>query len=408
MGMFFGWRVVAGAFVGMVLANGMFTYAFTVLVDPIRKEFGASLEQVMYGLTLGTFFGLLVGPLTGVLIDRYSVRYLMTLGCLVTAAGLYAISTAQSIGTFSLLVGVTMSLSLAMVSSMSGSAVVSRWFTSRRGKALGIASMGSSFGGVIIPALLTWWVSQYGWRCALQYLSLTAGLVVMPFIWATIRNSPGEVGLHPEGMEAPPLSPGTKLTRSLGMADIIRMRPFWLIGLSMGMVFAAFAAVMANLAPYAARLGIGEASISTMIAVLAVGGMIGKFAFGTAADKVNLKLGLWAAHFLLGTAFLIMLLEPPFPLLLVASACFGLSTGGLLPVWNAMVVKIFGVDSFGRTMGAMGPLITLSIIPAYALVGRLFDATGSYTLGLWVFSGAIVIAAALLVPLKIEDHSARY
>ena len=55
--MYIGWRVVAGAFVGMVLANGMFTYAFTVLVDPIREEFGASLEQVMYGLTLGTLFG---------------------------------------------------------------------------------------------------------------------------------------------------------------------------------------------------------------------------------------------------------------------------------------------------------------------------------------------------------------
>ena len=68
--MFFGWRVVAGAFVGMVLVNGIFTYAFTVLVDPIREEFGASLEQVMYSLTIGTFFGLLVAPVMGTLIDR--------------------------------------------------------------------------------------------------------------------------------------------------------------------------------------------------------------------------------------------------------------------------------------------------------------------------------------------------
>lgn len=403
--MFYGWRVVAGAFVGMLLANGIFTYAFTVLVDPIRVEFGVSLEQVMYSLTLGTFFGLLISPLMGIIIDRYSVRYLMTLGCLVMATGLYAISTAQTIGQFNILVGVTMSLSMGSVSSMSGSAVVSRWFTVSRGKALGIAAMGTSLGGVIIPVLLSWWVELYGWRGALQNLAFTAALLITPFIWLTIRNRPEDVGLHAEG--AYPVSPqaGVAPVQVLGMADIIRMRPFWLIGLSMGLVFAAFSSMLANLAPYAARLGMGEGAISMMIAVLAMGGLLGKLMFGTAADRVNLKYGLWVAHALLGTAFLILLAEPPFALLLVAAACFGLSTGGLLPVWNALVARIFGVDSFGRAMGAMGPLITLCIMPAYALVGRLFDTTGSYSQGLWVFNGFILVAAALLLPLRIESHS---
>ena len=403
--MFYGWRVVAGAFAGMVLVNGIFTYAFTVLVDPIRNEFNASLEQVMYSLTLGTFCGLLVGPVVGILIDRYSVRYLMTLGCLIMAIGLYAISTAQSIGHFNILVGITMALSMGTVSSMSGSAVVSRWFTVSRGKALGIASMGTSLGGVIVPALLAWWVELYGWRGALQNLALTAAVVVMPFLWLTIRSRPEDVGLQAEGIPAEAQQPGASAAQVLGMADIVRMRAFWLIGLSMGLVFAAFSSMMANLAPYAARLGVGEGAISTMIAVLAMGGLVGKLVFGTAADRIDLKHGLWAAHALLGTAFLILLAEPAYPWLLVASVCFGLSTGGLLPVWNALVARVFGVDSFGRAMGAMGPLITLSIMPAYALVGRLFDTTGSYSLGLWVFNGFILGAAALLLPLKIKSHS---
>ena len=400
--MYFGWRVVAGAFVGMVLSNGIFTYGFTVLVDPIRVEFGVGLEQVMYSLTLGTLFGLLVGPVIGILVDRYSVRYLMTLGSLITALGLYAISNTHSIAAFNLLVGVTMSLSMAMMSSMCGSAAVSRWFTASRGKALGIASMGSSFGGVVIPALLTWWVSVHGWRGALQNMALVTVLFVMPFVWSTVRNRPSDMGLEGEGLPGAGAAPGDSPERSLGVADILRMPPFWLIGLSMGMIFAAFSSMLANLAPYAARLGTSEARISTMIALLAFGGVVGKFMFGMAADRVNLKKGLWSAHILLGIAFLILLLEPAYPMLLLASAFFGLSTGGLLPVWNAMVARIFGVDSFGRAMGAMGPLITLSILPAYVVMGRLFDATGSYTLGLWVFSGAILLAAIFLLPLKID------
>jgi predicted MFS family arabinose efflux permease len=402
--MFFGWRVVGGAFFGMLLANGLFTYGFTILVNPIRAEFGASLEEVMYSLTMGTMGGLIFGPLIGICIDRYSVRLLMTLGCLVSAALLYAVSNTQSVLAFNLTFGLSMSLCMGTMSSMTGSAVVARWFTVSRGKALGIAAMGTSLGGVIVPALLTWWVESSGWRGALENMSLLILVLATPVIWLNIRNRPQDLGLHADGIVEPNVEAGAGAANALGMGDIVRMRSFWLIGLSMGMVFAAFSSMLANLSPYAARLGTGEAAISTMIAVLSIAGLVGKLVFGTAADRINLKYGLWSAHILLLIAFSILLLEPPYWLLLVASACFGLSTGGLLPVWNAMIARVFGVDSFGRTMGAMGPLITICIMPGFAVTGRLFDSTGSYSAGLWLFGGAICIAAALLVPLRLPDQ----
>jgi predicted MFS family arabinose efflux permease len=393
--MFFGWRVVAGAFVGMLLANGLFTYAFTILVNPIRVEFGASLEQVMYSLTLGTMGGLILGPVIGSMIDRYSVRHLMTLGCLLTVAGLYAVSRTQSITVFNLVFGVTMALSLGLMSSMTGSAVVARWFTRNRGKALGIAAMGTSVGGVVVPGLLTWWVEASGWRGAVQNMALLTLLVITPLIWLTIRNRPEDLGFYPEGDDEPPVEIGEVVLPAVGMAGIVRMRSFWLIGLSMGMIFAAFASMLVNLGPYASRLGNSETAISTMIAVLSMGGLLGKLLFGMAADRINLKYGLWAAHALLLLAFSLLLLEPPYWVLLIAAVSFGLSTGGLLPVWNAMVARIFGVDKFGRAMGIMGPLITLCILPAYALVGRLFDSTGSFSTGLVLFSGVVIANCSL-------------
>jgi predicted MFS family arabinose efflux permease len=405
--MFYGWRVVAGAFTGMMLANGFFSYAFTILVDPIRAEFGASLEQVMYSLTIGTVFGLIVSPITGVLIDRYSVRALMTLGSLIVAAGFYLTSIAASITFFNLAIGLTMAMAMAFTGSMAGSAAVSRWFTRSLGKAMGIAAMGTSMGGIVIPALLTYWLNSDGWRGALQNISLVTLLLVTPILWFSIRSRPADVGLQPEAeteteTEATVATTAYKQnTVSLDMSQIVRMREFWFLGLSMGLVFSSFASMLANLAPYATRLGISEDNVSSMIALLAFGGLAGKLAFGMAADRINLKVGLWTAHALLGIAFVILIFEPPFALLLVASFSFGLSTGGLLPVWNAMVAKVFGVDSFGRAMGAMGPIITLNIIPAYIIVGRLFDSTGSYTTGLILFSFVIGLASIMIVPLRL-------
>lgn len=399
--MFAGWRVVSGAFVGMLLSSGLFTYAFTVLVNPIRDEFGASVEQVMYSLTVGTLCSLILAPLTGIMIDRFSVRHLMTAGSLVTVVGLYAVSLTQSIVMFNLLFGITMALSMSMMGIMAGSAVVARWFTRMRGKALGIAAMGTSLGGVIVPALLTWWVEDSGWRYALQNVALLTLVLVTPLIWFSVRNRPQDLHLHPDGNAEQPTELGEAAT--LGMASIVRTRSFWLVGLSMGMVFAAFSSMLANLGPYAARLGNSDAKISTLIAVLSIGGLLGKLVFGTAADRINLKFGMWASHTLLLLSFSLLLLEPPYWVLMIAASSFGLSTGGMLPVWNAMMARVFGVDSFGRAMGAMGPLITLCMLPAYAVVGRLFDSTDSYNAGLMLFSGVVLLAALLLLPLRLPD-----
>lgn len=397
-----GWLVVAGAFTGMLLANGFFTYGFTLLVNPLRAEFDATLEQVMYSLTLGTLSGLVISPLIGSLVDRYSVRHLMTLGCLITSAGLFVIAQAQTLLAFNILFGITMAIGLGSMSSLTGSAVVSRWFTQNRGRALGIAAMGTSVGGVIVPALLTWWVNTSGWRDSIQNMALLILLVATPVIWLTIRNRPAEQVVPPAQTPQQPSAAPTQVS-SPGMGDIIRMRSFWLIGLSMGMFFAAFSSMLANLSPYAASLGTEETAISVMIAVLSVSGLIGKFLFGSAADRIDLKHGLWAAHVLLLLAFGLLLLEPPYWLLLVAATCFGLSTGGLIPVWNAIVARLFGVASFGRAMGAMAPVITLCILPAYTVLGSLTDSTGSYSAGLLLFSGVIAVAAALLVPLRLPQ-----
>jgi hypothetical protein len=53
-------------------------------------------------------------------------------------------------------------------------------------------------------------------------------------------------------------------------------------------------------------------------------------------------------------------------------------------------------------MGLMGPLITLLVMPSFAIVGRLFDATGGYQLCLLIFAGVIALATLLLVPLKLS------
>ena len=158
---------------------------------------------------------------------------------------------------------------------------------------------------------------------------------------------------------------------------------------------------MANLGPYFEDLGIDGGMQARLLVSLAVAGAIGKYLFGVLADRIALKLGLWAAIALTATALLIFSVEPRLPVVFCGGIVMGLATGGIMPVWGAMVGAIFGVASFGRAMGLMTPVIALFVTPGFALAGAIRDATGSYVLAFQLFIAVLIAAALLLVALRI-------
>ncbi len=402
--MFYGWRVVAGAFTAQLFSVGFFTYAVSMLVVPVREEFGVSLEQVMYSLTAAMFLGLVIQPLAGIMVDRISVRAMMIAGTAIFGLGLLATSYSTSIGQYILFFAVTMSLVTALNGPLCTSAVISRWFTASRGKALGIAAMGTSLGGVALPALIGWGLADGGWRTSLQLLAWVVVLVMLPVVTLTIRGRPTDVNLDTEPMPTDSTAmPGQE--SHMDMKDILRSSRFWLIGLSLGLLFGAYSTTLANLTPFAINLGETAERAATLIMCIAVSGFFGKILFGMAADKFSLKSSLWAAQGLVVAALLILATEPQYTLMLLGAGSLGLAAGGMLPVWGAMMAQAFGLASYGRAMGLMGPIITLCILPAYPLVGRLYDTTGSYTTGLYIFAAVTAVAAALLVPLRFTPRA---
>ncbi len=406
--MFFGWYVVAGTFVSQMFLVGFFTYSFSLIIPSVREDFGVSMAEVMYSLSFGTFLGMFLMPLAGVMLDRFPVRWIIAGGTLLFACGLWLLTHTTTITEFIVVFGLTMAIANVFAGPTASSTTISRWFTTSRGRALGISAMGTSVGGVVIPVLVAWWVQASDWRSAVEGLALCVAFIVLPFVVLTIRGKPSEIGAFPEGGEMSGARATTAIAE-LKLADIIRLPGYWYIGLTMGLLFSVYASVLANITPYATGLGTTAAQASTLIMSVAITGLAGKLVFGMLADKLDLKLGLWAALTLVFVAFLILASEPGYPLMLLATGLMGLAAGGMLPVWGAMMAKVFGLLSYGRAMGLMGPLITLLSMPGFVVIGKLFDATGSYQLSLLIFSGLIVVAMLLLLPLKlpIEKNGVR-
>lgn len=402
--MFYGWRVVAGMFVCQMFSVGFFTYSASILTSPVRESFGASLEEIMYSLTIGTLVGLIVMPVTGFLIDKYSVRNMVGIGLILFATGLWAIANSTSIGVYVVCFGITMSVAMSLVGSLAASAVISRWFSKSRGRALGVSAAGTSVGGILVPIMLTWAIELWGWRTALEYLALFLLLVVLPFVFATVRGRPEDVGMTIE--ESPGPVVGAHVDAPLTLVQIIKAPAFWLLGISLGLLFSAYSAVLANLNPYITHSGFSAQQASSAIMLLAATSLIGKLGFGLLADKISLRLGLWLAQGLALIACVLIAFEPAYFGIMAAAMLLGLAAGGMLPVWGALMAQIFGVISYGRAMGMMSPVITLCVMPGYTVTGMIFDSTGSFSSAWWLCSGLIITAMLLLGVLKVKTVGA--
>lgn len=392
-----GWHVVLGSVLAQLFVTGFYSFSFSLLVLPVQNDLEATRSQVMYSMSASTLFAFMIAPFIGIMVDRYSPRHIMVAGSLLYAAGLWLLSKSGSILMFIIVFGVVMSLANNLLGAVTINPTVSRWFIKQRGRALGIAAMGNSLGGFIIPIIFALWIGQFGWRSALQIYSCIILVVLFPLMLLTIRRAP----------VAPTVSTLGGSDPTLTFVLILRNSRFWLIGLWVSLLLASFSAILANLAPYTISVGLDPGMASRLILLAAIGGVIGKIVFGALADRISTTLLMMASAILMCCSFLILLLLPTYHLLLLASFLLGMSSGGAVPLWGAILATTFGLERYGRVMGSMVPLVSIIVTVGFAASGISFDLTGDYTFLLKLLLVACAISAllalALALALKVAD-----
>lgn len=404
--MYYGWFVVSGALLAQLTVVGFFTYVFSLLVLPLQVSFEASRSEVMYSMSLTAMLGLFLAPVVGVMADKYPIRWLMVSGAVIFGSGLFALSMTQSLFQFTLLFCIVMGTSNFLLGPLCGSAIISRWFTVNRGKALGIAATGSSLGGILLPALFVFWLADDGdWRSALQNLSYGVLFILLPYLFFvmrdfTVQQQPNSSGQNNDRGENDILETNS-VQSDYSLQQIIKNSSYWIVGISVAFLLSTYSALLANLTPYLSGQGFGESIAAQAIMIIAISGFVGKLVFGYATDKVSLKLALSVTQLAVIVGLLLLAAGPSYWVICVAMGILGLSTGGMLPVWGALLAAIFGTASYGRVMGLMMPLIVLIVIPGYSLAGYLSDQSGSYGLCFIIFSAVIAMSMPLAQMLKI-------
>jgi MFS family permease len=404
---FYGWWLVAICLLMQSIGVGASLYLYSVVAGALEQAFPSGRFLLMMGATGLLLTMALMSPKVGTLLDRFPVRRVVIAGALIMGLGfiLIALSTNiwQVIFCYALFIGAGM----ATLSPLTASTLLSRWFLRHRGSALGIAALGTQFGGLIYPPIIAHFIEVADWRLAIGGLGVFIILVMPALAYFTIIDRPEDRGVHPDG-DKEPLTTGSgdaperpKVT----LASLFTQRTFILLVIAIGGASAVNTAAIANLSLFATDLGASAERGAYLVSLLSMLGMISSPLAGRFCDVWNIRLVASAMLLLSAVAALVFIGAASYPMLLLAALLQGITGGSLVPVWASLVGRIYGTLIYGQVMGATTMVVFGMTALAPPFAGWVHDLTGSYRLLFLVMFAVMAIAIASLLMLRIPATS---
>jgi MFS family permease len=104
--------------------------------------------------------------------------------------GTAAVSSIVALWQAYLVFGVLMSIGLGAASSPTAAVAIARWFSRRRGLAVGIVAGGGAAGYFVLLPLMAAALQAAGWRTAFLWLGVGIVLVTVPIVLWLLRDDP--------------------------------------------------------------------------------------------------------------------------------------------------------------------------------------------------------------------------
>ncbi len=398
---FYGWWIVGAVFLIPAYANGVVFYSFTAVLEPLVREFGWSYARASAAASIRGFETSLLGPLVGILFDRFGPRRLVFAGGVLIGLGLFLVSRTNSIVTF-YIAFFLMSTGLGSCTSFMLTTVLGNWFRRKISIATGIALCGGAAGGLLVP-LVTRLIDIYDWRQAMVIIGVAGWCIILPLSFV-VRHKPEQYGYLPDGDESvepvvTQATTGAQTTeKAIGIRQILANRAFWHISLGYMCHYLVVAALLTHIMPYLSSISVPRSSSSFLASGIPIFSIIGRLSFGWMGIKYNKKLLALSGYVLIiiGLLLLFYINDLGAWILMPFIVLFGLGFGGPVPMSLAMLLDVFGQAKFATVVGTCMGVLMIGNIVGPPLAGWIYDYYGSYQ-GAWVtFIGVSIVGMIFL------------
>lgn len=376
--------------------------SFGVFQIPIENEFQWLRVEFSLAIAIQNLGWGIGAPIFGALGEKFGDRKMIIVGSLCYVSGLILSTFAQNPLTHQFLeliigfgiAGTGMGMILAVVGRASSE--------KNRSMALGIVTAAGSVGQMVGAPLAQTLVDLYGWQQVFIIFAFSIVLVmsVVPLLKETPVSTKKEIEVS--------------LTKVLGNAfkdpnfSMIFLG-FFACGYQLAFVSAHFPAMVTEMcsaiSPSSLLQYIGVSTTSSLgalgIAVIGFSNIFGTIYAGWLGQKFPKKYLLaivYALRTLIGLLFII------FPITPMSVVLFSFFMGSLwlatVPLTSGLIAHIYGLRYMGTLYGLVFLSHQLGSFLGVWMGGKLYDATGDYTLVWWIGVGVSAFSAIIHLPIK--------
>jgi MFS family permease len=388
------WTVVGILFFAQAVALGVRS-TIGLLVKPWEADFGWERGAISLTASVGFVVYGLAQAACGRWADRVGPRVILAASLAVVGAGTAAVGSIVSLWQAYIVFGVLIMVGVGGASAPTSAVAVARWFTRRRGLALGIVAGGSAAGQFVLLPVMAALIQTIGWRAAFPLLGAGILLIALPIVLLFLKDDP-EGGADRRARQA------AVDGKPLPFAEIARHANFWWLALSFFVCGVTTAGLIdTHLIPHAQDHHISAVTAATAFGVLSLVNMVFTMLAGAVGDRWGYKwlLGWIYAGRAVTLIFLIFARDPV--TLFIFAVAFGIVDFSTVAPTTALATVLFGRRSAGTVFG----LVALSHQVGSALGsyagGVIHDVTGSYTL--FFVAAAMASGAAALMSWAIAE-----
>jgi len=385
---YFGWNIVAAATLLTLLTVGM-RMGVGPFFLPITQDLGFSRSRLSEIIAIGMLCYGLAMPAAGLLVARFSTRFVLLLGTAIVVASVVWAINAQSDFTFFLSFGVLLSVGLGFTSPVALTPVLTRWFTRRRGMALFFLSTGSMAGIAIMTPVLTYAIEVSSWQTTLLGFAVIFTVITVPVaLFYMPDHAPEHTDLTPDQITKKNTTKNHPVPQSLTFKEATRTAPFWKITLGLFACGFSMNLLGTHGMPMLMDHGFDATTSSLGIGTIGLVAIFSTLVLGRISDTMPRRYLLAAIYLIRGLGFFALMIVGTHWELYIAAAIGGIVWAGSIAMSSAILADVYGVRLVGILYGCAYLGHQVGAMISSWLGGWGFETFGTH----WVaFGGAAII-----------------
>ncbi|MBR2845890.1 MAG: MFS transporter [Solobacterium sp.] len=395
---FYGWIIVGTCCLVMATTMGIITNCNSLFIRPVAEELGISRQTISLMISLQSLGTMIASLFTGRIFNGRNTITVMKTAVIVMTAAYFLNSFAGSI--FLLYVTYFINgIMLALVTTLPISFLINNWFIDRTGYALGLASMGSGFGGAFFNTLAGHIMNGAGWRNTYRVLALFILVIAVPCVFLVLKLRPEELGEEPYREHQQKETDAKQELTGYTAAEAQKLPVLWILYALAVIIGICLNSMYTTVSPHLQDKGYSLVFSANVLSTCMLVMAGGKIMIGRIFDRYGAKAGFFCACAALTAATVGMRFctFTPALALIVAGVGFGCIFGAV--VYPLTVPLVFGKKDYRAIIGPASALFSLGGIIGPLFAGKVYDMTGSYDLCYTI--DIIVMLAVIAVILKV-------